>query len=758
LLKDGADIPLRPKTFAVLCCLVEHHGVLVTRQQLLDAVWPNAIISDETITQSLAEIRKALDDGSREMIRTVPRRGYLFDLPAGKLGQIEGPRGPAPSDPPVGPAVPTGTRPGGMLIRGILVVLIVVVAFLAIDRWALAPRGDPFAPGSDAPAGATETPEWDNQSVAVLPFVNRSARQEDRYFTDGIHDELLARLSRNAALRVISRTSVMRYADTQKPIPEIARELRVGTIIEGGVQRSGDQVRINVQVIDANTDEHLWAEIYDRELTAESLFAIQSEVSNAISGLLAATLSADERRQRDPVPTRSLPALESYFLGNQAMNRRTTASLADAVGHFKRAIELDPDYAGAYVALANTYDLQVFHSAVPYQRQKALARPLVEKALEIDDQLGEAYIALTWWADDPQSEEALYKKGIDLAPGYVPGRVWYGDWLISQGRFAEAYEQMVLAARLDPLSSPVRLGLGEALDHLGRFEEARAQYESIIRMDPEFARVYHRLGNLEWQVLGRADQSVLRNRQATDIDPDSPRAPANLAQLWLELGDPVEAHRWAERVRANAESEGWRSWMSWYETFYRDGPAAAVGFAAALLAAVPDHASALWALGLNDVDSGQPDRCVERYRNPSPELVDEEPPAIDDTNVEAMVGLAYCLQAAGDRLQADRLFDRALAYVETTPRLGLAGQGITDARIFAMRGQTDLALAALREAFDAGWRLHWRMHLQLSPEFAGLHSEPGFQALVAELEADMAEQIRRIRELEARGELPSAPE
>jgi TolB-like protein/Flp pilus assembly protein TadD len=622
----------------------------------------------------------------------------------------------------------------------------------------LEPGGVRFAPDSAKPAGIKGTLERDDKWVAVLPFVNRSALVEDKHFTDGMHDELLARLSRLSELRVISRTTVMRYADSQKSIPEIAGELGVGTIVEGGVQRSGDHVRINVQLINANTDEHLWSEIYDRELTAESLFAIQSEVTSAITGVLAATLSPDDRQQRDSVPTRSLAALEAYFLGQQAMNKRTTASLEEAVRHLTRAIELDPNYAVAYVALANTYGLQAFHSAAPSERQRAMARPLVEKALSIDDHLGEAYIALATWADDPQSEEALYQKGIDLAPGYVQGRVWYSSFLIRQGRFAEAHEQMVLAARLDPLSSPVRTGLGEALDHLGRFDEAREQYESVIRIDPDFARAYHRLGNLEWQVYGRAEKSVLRQSQAAAIDPRSPRAPANLAQLWLDLGDPEEAHRWADRVRANAESEAWRNWMSWYETFHRDGPAAAVDHAAALLAAVPNHGLALWALGLNDVDSNRPDAAVERYRALYPKLFVENPPTIDGTNFEAAVGLAYCLQAAGNLTQAGRLLDRSLAYAEATPRLGLAGHGITDVRILALQGQTERALSALREAVDSGWRNHWRMHLQLNPELADLHSEPEFQDLVAELEADMAAQIERIRELEARGELPRTPE
>ena len=188
-------------------------------------------------------------------------------------------------------------------------------------------------------------------SIAVLPFDNRSAKQDDTYFVDGIHDDILTQLSKVSGMRVISRTSVEQFRDTKLPIKSIAEQLGVAQILEGGVQRAGDRVRVTVQLIDANTDAHLWAENYDRELTAANIFAIQSEVATAIAAALKATLTADEKTRLNAIPTQNLEAWEAYQLGKQRMARRTSKGLAEAERFFSRAIELDAGFALAHVGI-----------------------------------------------------------------------------------------------------------------------------------------------------------------------------------------------------------------------------------------------------------------------------------------------------------------------------------------------------------------------------------------------------------------------
>ncbi len=214
-------------------------------------------------------------------------------------------------------------------------------------------------------AAATAAVSEERPSVAVLPFANRSANEQDAFFVDGIHDDLLSHISKIGSIKTISRTSVLQYRDTTKTSPQIAAELGVATVLEGGVQRAGEQVRINVQLIDAQTDEHLWSEIYDRQLSAANVFTIQSEIATAIAEALRATLSPGEQERLETVPTESLAALEAYFHGKQRMAKRTSVALAESVDYFQRAIDLDPNFALAYVRLADSYLLHRSLSVLP---------------------------------------------------------------------------------------------------------------------------------------------------------------------------------------------------------------------------------------------------------------------------------------------------------------------------------------------------------------------------------------------------------
>ena len=230
--------------------------------------------------------------------------------------------------------------------------------------------GPPAAP--TAAQGSPAAPADERPSVAVLPFENRSRLDDDVFFVDGIHDDILTQLSKVSALKVISRTSVEKFRDTQLSTKEIAEQLGATQILEGGVQRAGQRVRINVQLIDAATDAHLWAESYDRELTAASIFAIQTEVAAAISEALRATLTPAERKRVSAVPTRNLEAWEAFQLGRQRMANRTSAGLAESERFMQRATELDPDFALAHVGLADVLMLQQTYAGLP--RDSGLAR------------------------------------------------------------------------------------------------------------------------------------------------------------------------------------------------------------------------------------------------------------------------------------------------------------------------------------------------------------------------------------------------
>jgi TolB-like protein len=648
----------------------------------------------------------------------------------------------------------------------IIVLLVLAIAVVALDRWVPQPATVANQPAIDQTVdGVTVSAPnaVDNQapdrSVAVLPFANRSAREEDSFFVDGIHDDILTQLARIGSLTVISRTSVEKFRGTTQSMKEIGNILGVKNILEGGVQRAGDRVRINVQLIKVSTDAHLWAETYDRELTAANIFSIQSEISTAIAEALKTTLSPEETQQLNTASTENMAALEAYFLGRQSMAKRTRASLADAEQQFKAAIELDPDYALAYVGLANIYVLQTGYSDRLYRDAISLTEPLIEKALSLNEGLGEAYIAKAWMAnnDDRTTKEALYKKGIVLAPGYADGHLRYGNFLSSQSRAEEALVQLGEAARLDPLSGVVKVSLGNKLEDLGRFDEARAQYESVIRIDPDFPLAYSNLGGLDWRVNGRLDNAIVRLRQAANLDPGSPGYFADLARLWANLGGTAEAERSLDLARSNWSDEDADFWAMGVSM--RSGEFAEAHEAAeAVLAQNPANGVALLILGLNDLHADRVDLAIARYRAAHPALLDDDNPDIDILNFWQANDIVYLLQKTGDYATANMLLDRNVAFIQTIPRLGINGYWIEDARIHMLQGRTERALAATREAVDSGWRSSWRYSLKHDPVLEPLHGEPEYQAIIAEVEADMAAQLARVRQMEANGELVPIPE
>ena len=320
-------------------------------------------------------------------------------------------------------------------------------------------------------------------SSPCCPSRTAATRADDAFFVDGIHDDILTQLSKVSALKVISRTSVERFRRHELSVQQIAQQLGVRNILEGGVQRAGDRVRINVQLIDATTDAHLWAESYDRELTAANIFAIQSEVAAAIADALKTTLTPAEQARANAVPTQNLKAWEAYQLGKQRMAKRTSADLADAEQFFREAIDLDPQFALAYVGLADTLycrSLQRRTQGIhPRQRREGGGRgPRVGP--EPGRSVG--FLGPELRSDRRQFEraESMFRRAIELNPNYAPAHHWYSMMLGIVGRLDEALAQAERAVELDPLSAVIKANLGSALEQTRPLSEAEAAYRRAI--------------------------------------------------------------------------------------------------------------------------------------------------------------------------------------------------------------------------------------------------------------------------------------
>ena len=595
-------------------------------------------------------------------------------------------------------------------------------------------------------------------SIAVLPFVNRSAREEDAFFVDGLHDDLLTHISKIGSIKTISRTSVMQYRNTSKTIPQIARELGVATIMEGGVQRAGDTIRINVQLIDAATDEHLWAQTYDRQLTAANIFAIQSEIATAIADALRATLSLDEQQQLAIVPTTSLPALEAYFLGRQRMATRVTDDLAEAVDLFQRAIELDSDFALAYVGLADTYTLQIGYTSLPRDEMNTKSELAINKALALDDRLGEAYasLGLLKMGIDPQGAEVAFKRALELNPNYASARQWYRILLSNAGRLEEALAHIKIAVALDPLSAVMNHNLARSYVELGRYDEAMAQHKKNSEMNPEYPGAYEGIGTLYRRVYGQLDKAVPWYEKMVALDPHNSISLVRLGMLFLDLGDFDQAEHWISRSRELAPDGIFTNLAMAILHVYRGEDDQAAEYANRVPHDDPRN-DVLAYLRDRDMQAGRYAEARVRYATTFPELLAVNEPEINGLNYRAAINLALILSATGEQERADLLLGRSLVYIATIQRLGLDGSGISDVQIYTLQGQTAKALTALRQAVDEGWRILWWYYLKLDKNLDSIRDEPEFQAMVKEIEADMAEQLARVHERQANDELTPLP-
>ncbi|OFX31600.1 MAG: hypothetical protein A2Z07_09610 [Armatimonadetes bacterium RBG_16_67_12] len=412
-----------------------------------------------------------------------------------------------------------------------------------VYRVVLAPQpGTPAVTARVAPQAPRPTAE-DRKSIAVLPLVNLSSDPENEYFSDGLTEDILMQLSKIRRLKVISRTSVMQYKNTSKNLREIGRELDVATILEGGVRKAGSKVRITVQLLDAQTDEHLWAETYDRELT--DVFAIQSDVAQQIAGALKAHVSPEEKARIERKPTENLEAYQAYLKGLFLWNQRTDESVNAGIEQFKRAIELDPGYAPAYVGLADSYivlgNFGSYRPGVIYPMAKTAAL----KALEIDNSLGDAYASLgrvkanyDWdWA----GAEQAFLKAIELRPGYANAHHWYALHLIATGRFDRAIAEITRAQELDPRSLIIANNVGSAYYHARRYDEAMTAIQKAIEMHPRSPNGYWYLGSV-LLLTGSYAEALSALRKANELSSSADVGiEATLGYAYAKLGEREKA-------------------------------------------------------------------------------------------------------------------------------------------------------------------------------------------------------------------------
>jgi TolB-like protein/Tfp pilus assembly protein PilF len=606
------------------------------------------------------------------------------------------------------------------------------------------------------------TPPAEEHSIAILPFENPGHDPDNAIFGFGLRVDLQTQLQNLHDLRIIARESSDQIDDDMS-LPEIGLKLGAAYIMRGSVERVLNRVRVNVVLIDAKKEEQTWAGSYDRELTASNWFDIRNEISRVITDRLRTELSESEKDRLNVLPTENLDALQAYFRGKQRMAKRTTAALAEAIDHFRSAVEIDPAFALAHVGLADSHYLNMLYSGLDEDAELLKMETAVTRALELNDQLGEAHATMAvlyrMQGRDADAEEA-FTRALSLNPNYATARQWYGSTLVSLGRTEEGLAQKRKAQELDPLSAIVNLSLGMTLATLGRFDEALAQYEAVIGIDPAFPGPYERIAELYHTVFGQLDQAVTWQTKGVALEPGEPMGPIFLGFMYLDLLDPDKAEEWFLRS-ASLAPPGFPVSGAAMEPVYlqRGDDSRALDIARKSFEMFGGHAiQTLAHLRNHDLETGRYAEARDRYGRAFPELLGEDEPVIDGDNFEPAIDLALVLIKTGEQDRADLLLARSLAHLQTTPRLGPSGYGIADVLIYALQGKTEAALAKLRQAIDQGWRESWWFYLEHDPNLDSLREEPEFQAMLEEVRADMRKQLAHVRAMEAAGELEPIPD
>jgi len=370
----------------------------------------------------------------------------------------------------------------------LLLLIGVVVAFVILSKKSAAPISTVSA-----------------KSIAVLPFDNLSRDPDNAYFAEGIQDEILTRLSKIADLKVISRTSTQRFKSAPGDLREIARQLGVANILEGSVQKAADQVRVNVQLINALNDAHLWGDIYDRKLT--DIFSVESDIAKTIADTLQAKLTGEEKQSIAAQPTRDLTAYELYLKGRVLWGKRSGDNLPKAIAFFEQAIARDPNYALAYSGLAEAFVLLPAYTDTAPLEANSKAKTAALKALQLNDKIAEAHnalaIVLCWGDLEPAASKSEYERAIALNSNYATAHQWYGRHaLAALGRFDEAIAEGKRAVELDPLSPIINADLGVTLINARRYDDAIAQLRKTLKIDSTF---YYALYDLGWALQCKGD-------------------------------------------------------------------------------------------------------------------------------------------------------------------------------------------------------------------------------------------------------------
>ncbi|HEV8486543.1 MAG TPA: winged helix-turn-helix domain-containing protein [Blastocatellia bacterium] len=554
LLRGQEMVPLTPKLFETLLALIENSGAVVTKDELMKRVWRDAIVEERSLSQNVFLLRKALEEDSngRQYIATVPKVGYRFladversengssliiekhdrlrilsteeDLTC--AGEADSSRAIARNAVAITSWLSGGTRKGRWAASVVLLLVIVTGASYFLS-----------ASGSNRP----ETPS-EVRSIAILPFTPLAADPGEEYLGLGMADSLIGRLTHLRQVVVRPTSAIRKYIAPQQDARAAGREQRVDAVLEGSIQRSGERIRLSVQLISVRSGAPVWS--YKCDELCKDIFAVQDSISQKVAEALASRLTGEEKQQITKHHTENTEAYQLYIKGRYFWNKRTEEGLKKALEYFNQAIETDPNYALAYVGVADSYTMLADYDWITPPEAALKAKGATTHALEIDDSLAEAHASLAdirrFFEWDWAGAEREYSRAIELNPNLPTAHQWYGEFLSAMGRHDEAVREMRRAEELDPLSLVVKSATGWVLYFARRYDDAIVQCQKVIEMDGGFSEVYSQLRRAyEQKGMYReamdADEKLRRSRSKSTEDKVESRNPSSATAYWQTI-------------------------------------------------------------------------------------------------------------------------------------------------------------------------------------------------------------------------------
>jgi TolB-like protein/thioredoxin-like negative regulator of GroEL len=647
---------------------------------------------------------------------------------------------------------------GKKLDRMIMVVLALALGYFAFDKFVLDPVEDVQIAESAHQEGRSValTESFGNKSIAVMPFSNLSADSSNQFFADGIHDDLMTRISNIQDIKTISRSSVMTYRDSKKKLGAIAKELGVSTILEGGVQRAGDQVRINLQLIDAASDASLWAQTYTRELTATNVFGVQAEITEAVAGALQAILTDDERRQLEKLPTANLQALDAYFLGNQLFTQETSEGVGQAILAYQAAIRFDPEFAQAYSKQASAMLAQTWITGLPRKSQLEKSRPLIDQAILLDPQSSEAFTALgNWyeWSGDLEKAYQAYEQAMALGPNNAIALVDYGRLIRwNKSDPAAAIEFFRRAVALDPRNVGLKRNLALAMPSVGQAGEGIRMMEGIVAEHPDSAAGYRDLAGLYSNWEFRHDKGIRVLRKAFELDPNHPPNSFMNAIMHWRLADYDNTALWMNNIaRLIPDPKSARVFRGWAFTAQGDLKSARKEFGRPNLNDVLYWLGVFY-LGSVDTADGRPDDAIERYEDYAEQFDGRK----SNTNFYFGIAAIKAYKALGEQEKAQALIDELISILDANPSVTYHDSAIHEASIYALSGQKETALETLEEWITRGGATSL-LQQDIRHGLGVLADDPRYQSILRTVNNRLSEQKANLARWEASGEMLPMP-